>query len=474
MAGVILPAASDAQLLLKRPELCRHLIAELKEQQGGSGLPDLRVWLATTDGLLADRDAAHHLAGQLSSAAIQLIDPPPFCRSLDSWLHLSQVVVLVDLVDQHCQGHTSMGQCRQQRLAPRHVLPEHSTICLNSPLQGDGLQGAPQRYAGSRRLEEEQEHYPVRLLERYAQRWRHFGQGSPLGLHAFSLGEEAWRTSQAVDWALQESAQCLRRSNRRLMLRSGALALLLVLLHQQLQRLNSSFLPSLLLLAVAATLLGIQPQRQRAQQWWCLAQELWLQDTWHRFGLKDPLALRLPHQRRRERGGGGSDLLHLLQSHQLALALDAAPKPWGRPDLCDAIAGLERHLELTQQAIRKRQVQARLMLLPALLCAGLALVALLQANTHQIDRVVLVAGVALSALWLARPLPLGRLERLERHRRTLEAEIPPLKRLLQGSELSDANLRGEIAGSIHRIGEQMLDLSNDAMEATAWNWAFQP
>lgn len=473
MAGVILPAAADLHLLFTRDELCRHLISELKEQQAGSGLPT-HLWFGTTDGLLAGGDATLGPANPFSGASLQLIDPSPGDRSLDAWLHLSQVVLLVDLVDQHGQGLTTIGQCRQQRLDPRQVLPENSTICFNSPLQGDGLVGEPLRYAGSDRLEAEQEHRPVWVLERYVKRWRHFGQGSQLGLHAFALGEQAWRTSLAVDWALQESAQCLRRSDRRLVLRSAALALALVLLHLHLQRLSSSFLPSLLLLAGAAVLLGIQPQRQQAQQWWCLAQELWLQDTWYRFGLKEALALRLPHQRRRDDGAGRGELLHLLQSHQLALALDGAPQPWCRRELGDGIAGLERHLELIQQAIRQRRAVARLMLLPALLCVGLALIALLQADTQLLELVVLVAGVALSALWLARPLPLGRLERLERHRRSLEAEIPRLKRLLQGSELSDPNLRGEIAGSFHRIGEQLLDLNNDAMEASAWNWAVQP
>jgi hypothetical protein len=475
VAGVILPSAADAETLLNRPELRKHLLAELADQQGGAGSPlTMHLWIGSADGQLASEPIVQALAPHLGSSSIQLIQPAQLSRGMSSWLRLSQVVVMVDVMDPHGQGRNAIGFCRQHRLEPSQALAQQTTICLSTPEHGDGLTVPSQRYEGPARLEPEEGHQPVHSLERFTNRWRAFGQ-DPLPIApTATLGEQGWKTAVAVEWALKESQVLLQRSNRRLLLKAVSLALALLGIHLLLHQVTSRFLPSLLLLAAAAVVMSIQPLRQRAQQWWCLAQGIWLQDTWHRLGLNDEVAEQLPQQQRLDARRDRGQLLHLLRSHQLALALEGNPQPWGQIDLSDAIAGLERHLDQMKKAIRQRQAVQNLMLFPTLVCAALALIALLNTDTLAIERLVLVAGVALLALWLDRPLPLGKRERLERHVLTLERQIPQLKILLLGSNLNEPNLRGEIVGSFHRIGEQLLDLCNDSLEASVWNWPLQP
>jgi len=61
-----------------------------------------------------------------------------------------------------------------------------------------------------------------------------------------------------------------------------------------------------------------------------------------------------------------------------------------------------------------------------------------------------------------------------RHVRSLETEIPQLKQLLLASDLNEPSLRDEVVVSFHRSGEQLLDLCNDALDASVWNWPVQP
>ena len=475
MAGVIFPSASDAETLLSRPELRKHLLAELVDQQGGAVSPlTMHLWIGTADGQMASETLLPLLAVHLCTPTMQLLQPADLSRGLPTWLRLSQVVVMVDVADSHGRGRNALGPCRQQRLDPSQALPQHTTICLTAPVQGDGLTAPALRYAGSIRLEPETEHHPVKSLERYTSRWSNFGRDPLPSAPAGTLGEQGWKTAVAVEWALNESQALLQRSDRRLLLKAVVLALGLVGIHLLIHQVTTRFLPSLVLLTAAAAVLSIQPMRQRAQQWWCLGEGVWLQDTWHRLGIKDEVAERLPRQQRLDARRDRGQLLHLLRSHQLALVLEGTPQPWSRIDLSDAIAGLERHFVEMKQAIRHRQGVESMMLLPALLCAGLALIALLQADTLPIELLVLVAGVAISALWLHRPLPLGRRERLVRHVRSLETEIPQLKQLLLASDLNEPSLRDEVVVSFHRSGEQLLDLCNDALDASVWNWPVQP
>jgi hypothetical protein len=202
---------------------------------------------------------------------------------------------------------------------------------------------------------------------------------------------------------------------------------------------------------------------------------LWVQDTWHRFGLADRADEQLAgfELQPLDSPGVPGQLLQLLHSHDLALAL-APPLPaWGRPELADAIEGLQHHCDLVEATIRYRQAEQRLMLLPAAVC-GVLLLGVVIANAVLIKQAILVAATALIALWLHRPLPLVRRERLVRHLRTLELELPDLRRGLSGADLSEPNLRASLVASIRRVGAELIDLANDALEASSWTWTFTP
>ena len=76
MAGVIFPSASDAETLLSRPELRKHLLAELVDQQGGAVSPlTMHLWIGTADGQMASETLLPLLAVHLCTPTMQLLQP---------------------------------------------------------------------------------------------------------------------------------------------------------------------------------------------------------------------------------------------------------------------------------------------------------------------------------------------------------------------------------------------------------------
>ncbi len=400
-----------------------------------------------------------------------LVDPSVHPGDFSCWLLASPVVVLMGFEPGIEGGDTSVERLRSERLGG--ALAVHTTIALTIPPQGDGLVGRPDRYAGSAALTSVQEHRPGQALGRYATTWIKARKSLRNTAPASSLTTRGWETALAVAWALERSRSLLQRSDRRLLFKALTLALVLVAMAPWLHQLSTRFIPGALLLAAGAVGLAIQPLRQRAQQWWCLAQALWVQDTWHRFALTDEVADRLPYRQPLDSVREPGQLLQLLRSHELALALEAPPPPWGRAELADAIEGLQQHCDLVDVTIRYRQAEQRLMGLPAAVC-GVLLLGVVVANAVLIKQAILVAATAVIALWLHRPLPLVRRERLVRHLRTLESELPDLRRGLSGADLSEPNLRASLVASIRRVGAELIDLANDALEASSWTWTFTP
>lgn len=475
VAGVVLPPAREAEGLARRPELWRHLAHELNEQFAAAPAScRCALWIRCADDQpvpAALGDAITDVRAQLPPHA--LVDLSAHAGDPSRWLVASPVVVLLAFEPGPDGNDASVERLRHERL--RGALAVHATIALTLPRQGDGLAGRPDRYAGSAPLASDQDHRPGKALGRYDTLWRKVRQRLSDTAPASSLTARGWQTDLAVAWALERSRSLLQRSDRRLLFKALALALGLVAVAPLLHQLTTRFIPGALLLAVGAVGLAVQPLRQRAQQWWCLAQVLWVQDTWHRFGLADRAEEQLagferqPLDSPKEPG----QLLQLLRSHELALALATAPPAWGRPELADAIEGLQRHCDRVEATIRYRRSEQRLMGFPAAVC-GVLLLGVVVANAVLIKQVILVAATALMALWLHRPLPLVRRERLVRHLCTLESELPDLRRGLSGADLSEPNLRASLAASIRRVGAELIDLANDALEASGWSWSFTP
>ena len=200
-----------------------------------------------------------------------------------------------------------------------------------------------------------------------------------------------------------------------------------------------------------------------------------MQATWQRFGVKQDVARQLPALQQLNSRHDRGQLVQLLRAHQLGLNLEGETHPWGQAELADALWGLRQQHALIQKAIETRQELVRWMQISAGAALALMIVTWVSSGDElSLQSLALVACTAIIALWLCRPLPLGNRERLRRHQRALEAELPELDRMLAGSTLADANLRAAVVGSVQRIGSEVMDLSKDALEATAWNWMIRP
>ncbi len=473
LAGLVLPPAREAEALARRPELWRHVAHELSEQFAAvrSSCP-CALWICCADG----RPPPSALSGAIAALAAGLpahvrLDPALEPGDPLRWLQASPVVVLLDFEPHLPSDDRSVERLRHQRL--RGALAAQATIALTLPRTGDGLVDRADRYAGAAALPPEQDVRPGQGLARYARAWRGARQELSDQAPESCLTRKGWETDLAVAWALGQSRALLGRSDRRLLAKALALALGLVLVAPWLHQLTPRFIPGVLLGAAGAVGLSIQPLRQRAQQWWCLAQALWVQDSWHRFGLGEAVAEQLPQRQPLDSAREPGQLRHLLCCHALALALEEPPPAWGRGELADAIEGLQQHCRQVDTTLRRRQGERRLMLLPALVCVLLLLGAGLT-NAVLIKQAILAVGTALVALWLHRPLPLVRSERLLRHLRVLEGELPDLRRGLTGADLGEPNLRASLLASIQRVGAELIDLANDALEASSWSWTFTP
>lgn len=470
--GVVLPPAPAAEDLWQRSELWRQMAHELSEQLCGAGsvLPCV-LWIVCADGAPPPATLQESISALLEKLpGLNLIHPELQSGALARWLRSSPVVVMLQL--EAAQGGTPSASMtlRNERLS--QALPQYSTLVLTLPFRGDGVLQTV-RYAGSQSLAEEQAQHPARALIQHYSDWHSAQQRLIDTQPRHGLSARGWRIGLAVGWSTERSRNLLHRSDRRLLWKVITMAIVLVALAPLLHQLTTRLLPAVLLLAAGAKGLSAQPLRQRAQQWWCLAQALWVQDIWHRFAVNGQVAERLPHHQpldsQRERG----QLLQLLRSHDLALAVEPAPTAWGREELADAITALEQHGERVNQSIRQRQSEQRLMLLSAGLCAVL-LMGVAAVNGVLIKQAILVVGTALIALWLHRPLPLVRRERLIRHQRAIAAEIGELRKGLACPDLTEPNLRAAMASSIHRVGVELIDLANDALEAAEWSWTFAP
>jgi hypothetical protein len=470
-AGVVLPSVQACEGLQHRPELWRHLRHELQEQciSIGRGMPSA-LWILGADGAAAPAALAERIATLKESLpGIQAFNPEVAASDVGRWLKSSAVVVLLELEPAPGQATISGLALRNQRL--NQALPEHSTLVMTMPRQGDGIL-LTERFAGSRRLADEQTNHPACDLAAHSSRWQTAQQRLINTMPNQGLSEQGWTTALRVGWALEQSTNLLVRSDRRLLLKAIAMAVLLVAVAPLLHQLTTRLVPAVVLLAAGAGLLCFQPLRQRALQWWCLAQALWVQDTWHRFSLREPVAERLPREQPLDSRRQPGQLLQLLRAHDLALAVEPTSPDWGREALADAIAALEQHIDRISTTIDQHRREQRLMVVPAGICAILLLgVAML--NAVLIKQVILVSATALIALWLHRPLPLVRRERLIRHQRALETEITGLRTGLASADLSRTHQRDALVGSIQRVGVELIDLANDALEAAQWTWTFR-
>ena len=426
--GLVLPCASVSHHLLQRPRVWDLLVHELERQLLPIPSGALQVWWICADAQPTDNALAGRLSGLLPASLRHGFRRIP-SGDLDRWLRHSQAVIHLRF-PQQLHGTDPEQQLLNQRL--QASLAGWQTIDLVMHADADRLSDQ-QRYWGHNRGTG-QDDWPSALR-----------------------GAETLLTPppRARSKAMQ------RASDRRLLWQAALLALLVV----GARHLSPALAPSLLVLLAGAWLMARQPLRQGSQQWWCLEQLLWVQDTWHRFALRDCPAERLPALPFAARGRGALDLRAVLRSHQLWLWMLPESPPWGRLELVDSIEAIRERQDQLSALMQLQRWRQRLVQLLLAIAAVLAVVAIKREGSQLMEELLLVIGVAIVAIGLATPVPMVPLERLRHHLRLLEEEGPELGRAQRADALAEPNLRASVEAALQRLGLAIVDLCDDALRA---------
>jgi len=426
--GLVLPCARVTHHLIQRPRVWDLLVHELERQLIPPPTGALQVWWICADDQLPDNALEDRLSALLPANLRHGLRRIP-SGDLNRWLRHSQAVIHLRF-PQPLHAVDPEQELLSQRL--QASLTNWQTIDLVMHVDADRLSDQ-QRYRGRVR-----------------------GAGDDLWPSALR-GADSLLTPPP----LARSRDMQRASDRRLLWQAALLALLVV----GARHLAPALAPSLLVLLVGAWLMARQPLRQCSQQYWCLEQLLWVQDTWQRFALRDCPAERLPALPLADRGSGALDLRAALRSHQIWLWMQPEPEPWGRPELVDGIEAMRERQDHLNALMQMQCWRQRLVQLLLAIAAVLAVVAIKREGSQLMEELLLVIGVAIVAIGLATPVPMVPLERLRHHLRQLEEEGPELGRAQRADALAEPKLRASVEAALQRVGLAIVDLCDDALRA---------
>ena len=443
-AGLLLPCSSTSDQLLQRPEVLKLVADELRQQLGSVPSAQLVVWGVCADGrspspalsatLLGAWRPAHVLGEGSESIATEV---------LELWIRHSQVVIHLRLADPHGDDALEQGWLRQRLRGSR---PQWRTTDLLIEPGADRC-GHQHRYCGEELLAADARPRPV-LLVLHEQLTPQPGEIDPLA-------------PEPRAWLLRRGSSARRRSNQRLWRQACLLAVLVVVVRGAIP----AFPPTLVLLLAGTWWMSRQPWRERSQQWWCLQQLLWVQDSWHRFGLRDCPAER-PHQSSEPpRGEPMLDLNEALRSHAIWLWTQPAPAAWGRPQLTDCLQFIADHRQALRDLERRQRQRQQLVRLLLALAAALVLVSLFINTSLLVEQLVLVVLVVVIGIGLASPTPLLPIDVLLQQQSRLQDELTDLERGQRAETLSDPKLRASVEAALRRIGVALVDLCDDALLA---------
>lgn len=461
--GIVLPPADQCDRLVHRPELWRLLSHDLAQQFSEASGCEGVLWIVDALG----KPVPECLEGWIGFLVRQLPDVQLLKAvslagaALDCWLRSSTVVVFLELEEGRQDGDPGDHLLRCERLS--HALPQHLNLLLEAPEHGDGLIRIS-RYAGRRLLEANQTRFPLATLSRYEHFWQNTQEQLMARMPRQELSAEGWKAAMQRQWTLEIAQGLMQRRDRGLLWKLLLLLAVVLIMAPVLAWPASRWLPGLLLIGSLLMAYSGQPQRQRALRWWVFGQTLWLQDVWHRFGLAEEAAERLPVLQPLESRADRGLLLHLLRSHQLAL-LVAEPSPdWQQPQVSDLLAVMDRDDQRLTIAMDQQQWLQRWMAVAGGGIVLLLLLSLVMPGTVWLQQAIVALGVLLINLWGERPLPRLSHPRLRRHQQTLQRELLPLKQALAGLDLQQPAHRRVVATHVQRLGSELMDLANDALE----------
>ena len=456
-AGLLFSRSTEQWLRAPKPEFWDHIFCELEPQ-----FPMQQtaiaccLFLGFDDGTSMPEDLLFGLKPwQDKYPFIRIIQICKLAAGLDGELRHAQLILLVT------------NELEPQSLLARRLrlaTAQHVTICIDFKTEYDGVRMPLRRHKGSKRLASDSTYHPINAIQPYLERFRRWEDQQRI----------APPLSQSVDkplttWALGCSTELLKISNRKLLIKTILLGLIVVVERLFIAKLAAA----LVLLAVGAIWLAHQPLRRRSLQWWCLGQGLWVQDLWHLFKLKKDGRGQQSHFKDQplDSSSDGGMLLLLFQAHHLYLwLLFSQDLTWSRFDLANTITSITQHKEQAQQAYQGRGLEQRLLISCGLLAAAIIVLGLVWEMALLLDLALLLTAVTAFFLLLHRPLPLVSRQRLGRYTEVLADALPPLNSALRAEQFDDPNLMGLTRGQIDMVGGQTLDLVDDALEATPWSW----
>lgn len=442
--GLLLPTSSISDRLLHRPELMKLVADELRQQLGSAPSSQLLLWAVCADGCPPCPQLLAMVFRALPAAQVLGEDSETVAAEVvERWIRQSQVMIHLRLANIRGGDALEQSWLRQRLLSSR---PEWRTTDLLVEPEADRC-SHQHRYRGDAPLDGDARPRPV--LEVLQE------QLTP------QVGELDLLASEPRTWLMRRCVIARRRSNQRLLWQACLLAVLLVAMRGVVDALA----PAVVLLLAGVWWMSRQPWRERSQQWWCLQQLLWVQDSWHGFGLCDCPAERPRPISRVPRGEQLLDLNAALRCHAIWLSMQPTPGAWGRPELTDAIKVVveqRQALHDLERRQRQRRQQVRLLLS---LAAVLVMVSLLTDASRLLEQLLLVVLVLVVAIGLASPIPLLPLEQLLEHQSLLRAELTELERGQRAETLSDPKLRASVEAAVQRIGMELVDLCDDSFQA---------
>ena len=449
-----------------RPELWKHILHELKDQLTfhEPHLP-VALWITCSDKTILPLSLVEVVAELTSQIVGHIcILPQSLISELPDFLCSSQLVLFLEQVGGSLITDSGLSELRNARLAT--TLPQHATLCLQLPQLADGVLRID-RYAGKKLLKGDQLVRPLLRHLDYSRSWLQSRQHLADSISPCGLSRHGWTIAINMAWALERSSKLMRRNHRELLFKAVLLVALILLVMPLIHQYTTRLLPDFILLVLGLLWLGQQQLHRCAQQWWCLAQALWIQDTWHRFGLIEDAASNLMPLTALDSGDDQGQLVDLLRSHQSILWLSNYQSEWSQVDIADLLSAVEQYLGRVRQSCFARQAHQRIAMLIAAGCMALACVRLTMFSSFLLAEAFMMMAIAAVVIFLDRPLPKAQGQRLIRHIRTLESEMLSLKAYLLDADRLNVNSRIAIVGNVHRIGIEVMDLANDSLELLA-------